>query len=124
MPLDTWRNSGRNTIDPNSTTPAKQPTALVTATTGLANRSSGSSGSRVRRSTSTKPTSASTAAAARPRMRDEPHAALPGGQVEHQADHHERGHADRQVHVEDPAPGEMVDEEPAEQRPGHRGQRQ
>src|SRR6266511_1731839 len=109
MPLDTWRNSGRNTIDPNSTTPAKQPTALVTATTGLANRSSGSSGSRVRRSTSTKPATASTAAAARPRMRDE---------------HHERGHADRQVHVEDPAPGEMVDEEPAEQRPGHRGQRQ
>ncbi len=32
------------------------------------------------------------------------------------ADHDERDRAERQVDVEDPAPGEVVDEEPAEQR--------
>ena len=35
-------------------------------------------------------------------------------------DHDEREHADRQVDVEDPAPGQVVDEEAAEQRADHR----
>ena len=34
-------------------------------------------------------------------------------------DHRERDQADRQVDVEDPAPGQVVDEEPTEQRPDH-----
>ena len=40
--------------------------------------------------------------------------------VERGRDHHERDGADRQVDVEDPAPGEVVDEEAAEQRPDDR----
>ena len=36
--------------------------------------------------------------------------------MEHRADHDEGEDADRQVDVEDPAPGEVVDEETAEQR--------
>ena len=40
--------------------------------------------------------------------------------VEHDADHDQRRRPDRQVDVEDPAPGEVVDEEAAEQRPDHR----
>ena len=39
--------------------------------------------------------------------------------VEDRADHPERDRADRQVDVEDPAPGEVVDEEAADQRPDH-----
>src|ERR1019366_5220906 len=47
--------------------------------------------------------------------------ALPG-QVEDQAGRDQGGDADGNVDVEDPAPGGVVDEEAAEQRPGHRGQ--
>ena len=43
-----------------------------------------------------------------------------GASLEGGADHGERDEADRKVDVEDPAPGEVVDEEPAEQRPDHR----
>ena len=42
-----------------------------------------------------------------------------GASLEDDADHGERDEADRQVDVEDPAPGEVVDEEAAEQRPDH-----
>ena len=41
--------------------------------------------------------------------------------VEDGGDHEQRERADRQVDVEDPAPGEVVDEEAADQRPDHRG---
>ena len=41
------------------------------------------------------------------------------GAVESGGDHREREQAQRQVDVEDPAPGEVVDEEPAEERPDH-----
>ena len=41
-------------------------------------------------------------------------------QVEAERDDRERDGSDRHVDVEDPAPREVVDEEPAEQRPGHR----
>ena len=47
-------------------------------------------------------------------------APLHGARMERGRDHAERHRADRQVDVEDPAPGEMVDEEAAEQRPDHR----
>ena len=42
-------------------------------------------------------------------------------QVELEDDDQDREHADREVDVEDPAPGDLVDEEAAEQRPGDRG---
>src|SRR5581483_5116046 len=42
-----------------------------------------------------------------------------GARVEHRRDHEERERADGEVDVEDPAPREVVDEEPAEQRPDH-----
>jgi hypothetical protein len=45
-----------------------------------------------------------------------------GGQA--RADHQQRGGADGQVHVEDPAPRQRVDEEAAEQRPGDAGDRE
>ena len=39
--------------------------------------------------------------------------------VEARPDHDEGDEPERQVDVEDPAPGEVVDEEAAEQRPDH-----
>ena len=39
--------------------------------------------------------------------------------MQHGADHRERNGSNRQIDVEDPAPGEVVDEEPTEQRPGN-----
>ena len=44
-----------------------------------------------------------------------------GRNLEHRADHDQRNDPERQVDVEDPPPGEMVDEEPADQRADHRG---
>ena len=44
--------------------------------------------------------------------------------MEAQRDDRYRERADRHVHVEDPAPGEIVDEEAAEQWPGNRGDRE
>jgi hypothetical protein len=44
---------------------------------------------------------------------------LVGASVEGGSDHGERDQPDRDVDVEDPAPGEVVDEEAAEQRPDH-----
>ena len=43
-----------------------------------------------------------------------------GAAAEDRADHREREDAHRHVDVEDPAPGEVVDEEAAEQRADHR----
>jgi hypothetical protein len=43
-----------------------------------------------------------------------------GARLEDGGDHGERDQADRQVDVEDPPPGEVVDEEAAEQRPRYR----
>ena len=43
-----------------------------------------------------------------------------GAGVERERDHRERERAEREVDVEDPAPGEVVDEEAADQRPDHR----
>jgi hypothetical protein len=42
------------------------------------------------------------------------------GCSEDHGDYHQREHPDRDVDVEDPAPGEVVDEEPAEERSDHR----
>jgi hypothetical protein len=47
---------------------------------------------------------------------------MPGlisARLEEGRDHGERDQPDRDVHVEDPAPGQIVDEEAAEQRPDH-----
>jgi len=46
------------------------------------------------------------------------------GQAQDGADDEQRDRPDGQVDVEDPAPGEVVDEEAAEQRPGYAGQRE
>ena len=42
-----------------------------------------------------------------------------GAGVERHPDHDQRDRSDRQVHVEDPAPGQVVDEEAAQQRADH-----
>jgi hypothetical protein len=44
---------------------------------------------------------------------------LVGASLERGRDHGERDQPDRDVDVEDPAPGQVVDEETAEQRPDH-----
>ena len=44
-----------------------------------------------------------------------------GTRVEGERDHRQREQTDGQVDVEDPAPGDVVDEEPADQWPDHSG---
>ena len=123
------------------------PTALVTANVRLRNSDSGRIGSGTRDSTNTNAVSATTASTINAMIRVEFHghvvpprlvkrtiADKPAGEqrraevvdlvllrhrarAEGGADHDERDRTDRQVDVEDPPPREVVDEEPAEQRP-------
>jgi hypothetical protein len=44
--------------------------------------------------------------------------------VQHELEHDERGDPDRQVDVEDPAPGEVVDDHAADERPDDRRDRE
>ena len=134
---------------PKSPRPTTNPIALATVKIRLRNSESGRIGSAARRSWRTKATvstmpavrSASDVAEPQaivvpPRLvkRTIPDSAtgeerraevvdavldVLAADVERDRDHREGGRADREVDVEDPAPGEVVDEEAAEQRPDH-----
>ena len=138
------------TIAPNIAMPIEKPIAFATLNTRERNSDSGMIGSAARVShqrktpTSTTPSRASPMIVGRaPRVlgaapRGEQRQRADAAAEQHRTEHvdavtdvrrvqmqprHDDQHgqrADRQVHVEDPAPGEVVDEEAAEQRPGDR----
>ena len=125
------------------------PTALVTANVWLRKSASGRIGSaardscqtnagtkitlatmspitwgdpqRPRRAAETREEHDCTEAAGEQQRPEVVHRVAAGGDrhVERDRDHRERDRPDRDVDVEDPAPAEVVDEEPAEERPDH-----
>ncbi len=139
---------------PNIAMPMVAPMALATLKTLERKSVSGMIGSAARRSCQTKAISSSTPAMPSAKIVGEPQAysvppqvvsrisaATPplsrhgadvvdavarGRRVQVQLEDHDqdRDDPDGQVDVEDPAPGELVDAEAAEQRPGHRGDRE
>src|SRR5438309_1108043 len=98
-----------------------KPTALVTTKTRFRKSASGRIGSSARDSTNGKSASSARPATIIATISGELHLEVVHlARAEDGADDDERERADRQVDVEDPAPGEVVDEEAAEQRPDHR----
>ncbi len=150
-PRTICRYTGRNTMAPNMAKPMMNPMALATEKIRLRNSRSGRIGSAARPSHHTNSADSTTPATSRPEISAVPQpTSLTADQAEQQAGHaadHERGaevvdavlapdvlepvqravgddqrdDAQRDVDEEDPVPGQVVDEEPAEQRTGDRG---